>query len=181
MQNPIRRIVTGRDAQGRSTVTSDTALSPTAVPHDLYLWTTGAPPAAGADGWDAAKVPQRLEPPRGGSVFRMLEFPPMAAMAGLSAAQVEAFFTGLFDGMGASHCRVDTRRGPGMHTTATVDYAVLVRGELTLVLDDGEVTLKPGDTVVQRGTNHDWVNRGDEPALIAVVMLDAPAATGTPN
>jgi quercetin dioxygenase-like cupin family protein len=60
-----------------------------------------------------------------------------------------------------------------MHTTRTIDYVILLSGRVTLLLDKGEVDLKPFDVVVQRGTNHGWVNRGTEPALFAAVLIDA--------
>lgn len=60
-----------------------------------------------------------------------------------------------------------------MHTTRSIDYVVLIRGELTLLLDEDEVTLRPFDAVVQRGTNHYWVNRGTEPAILVGVLVDA--------
>ena len=63
-----------------------------------------------------------------------------------------------------------------MHATRTLDYAVVLSGEITLILDQGEVTLKPFDTVVQRGTNHTWENRGTEPALIAFCLARRQAA-----
>ena len=79
----------------------------------------------------------------------------------------------MFAQMDASHCRPDTSRHPAMHKTRTIDYVVLLSGEVTLLLDKGEVDLKPFDVVVQRGTNHAWVNKGKEPALIAAVLIDA--------
>lgn len=173
MQHPIRRVVTGLAADGRSRVTSDVALEPLHVGHDLILWRTDSTPADVGGPDDTAQGPHRLEPPPTGSVLRIVEFPPASALAGLSAAELESFFAGLFDAMGARHCRVDTRRSPGMHTTATLDYVIVLEGEITLLLDDGETTLRAGDVAVQRATNHDWINRGDAPALLAVVMLDA--------
>jgi mannose-6-phosphate isomerase-like protein (cupin superfamily) len=68
-----------------------------------------------------------------------------------------------------------TSRHPGMHKTRTIDYVVLLSGEVTLLLDKGEVDLKPFDVVVQCGTSHAWVNNGKEPALIAAVRIDAKA------
>jgi mannose-6-phosphate isomerase-like protein (cupin superfamily) len=173
MAPPIRRIVTGMNASGKSAIVSDGAPPEGPSPHDRYIWTTTATPADNGSASDGASTPLRLEPPANGSVFRVVEFPPESALAGFSAAEKEAFFKGLFESLGASHCRVDTSRSPGMHKTSTVDYVVVLRGEVTLLLDEGEATLKPGDLVVQRGTNHDWVVRGNEPALIAVVMLPA--------
>jgi mannose-6-phosphate isomerase-like protein (cupin superfamily) len=91
----------------------------------------------------------------------------------LSPAELEAQSAARFAAMGASHCRVDTSRHPSMHITRTVDYIVVLSGRVTLLLDKGEVDLKPFDVVVQRGTNHGWVNRGTEPALFAAVLIDA--------
>lgn len=77
--------------------------------------------------------------------------------------------------MGAAHARVDTTRSPVMHKTKTVDYIILLSGEITMLLDEGEVDLKPFDTVIQRGTNHAWINRGSEPALFAAILIHAEA------
>jgi quercetin dioxygenase-like cupin family protein len=63
-------------------------------------------------------------------------------------------------------------RNPGMHRTRTLDYAVILSGEIDLLVDDAEVHLKAGDVVIQQGTNHAWVNRGAEPCKIAVVLID---------
>ena len=60
-----------------------------------------------------------------------------------------------------------------MHKTETVDYIILLKGDVTLILDEEEVSLKPFDVVVQRGTNHAWVNNGTEPALLIAVLIDS--------
>ncbi len=75
--------------------------------------------------------------------------------------------------MGAAHHRVDTSRHPAMHKTETIDYIILLKGEVTLILDEEEVALKPHDVVVQRGTNHAWANHGTEPALLIAVLIDS--------
>jgi naringenin degradation protein FdeH len=59
-----------------------------------------------------------------------------------------------------------------MHRTETVDYAVILEGELTLILDEEDVVLKTGDVVIQRGTSHSWANRSDKPCRILFVLLD---------
>ena len=69
--------------------------------------------------------------------------------------------------------RVDTTRHPAMHKTKTIDYIILLDGDVTLLLDEDEVRLKPFNVVVQRGTNHAWVNNGDEPALLIAVLIDS--------
>jgi mannose-6-phosphate isomerase-like protein (cupin superfamily) len=172
MASSLRRVVTGHTASGKSTILFDGPPPDGPAPHDRYVWTTTTTPADNS-GASEAFAPFRLEPPANGSIFRVVEFPPQSALSGFSAEQKEEFFKNLFASLGASHCRVDTSRSAGMHKTGTIDYAVVLRGEVTLLLDEGEATLRPGDLVVQRGTNHDWVVRGNEPALIAFVMLPA--------
>ncbi len=176
MEAPPRRVVTGHTASGKSTVLFDGPVPEGPVARDRFVWTTGATPADNRGAADAAQAPHRLEPPANGSVFRVVEFPPESALPPMSAAEKRAFFDDLFGSMGASHCRVDTTRSPGMHKTSTVDYVIVLRGAVTMVLDEGEVTLEAGDLVVQRGTNHDWVVRGSEPCLIAAIMLGAQPA-----
>ena len=75
--------------------------------------------------------------------------------------------------MGAAHERIDTSRHPAMHKTKTIDYIILLSGDVTLLLDEDEVRLKPFNVVVQRGTNHAWVNNGNEPALLIAVLIDS--------
>ena len=94
-------------------------------------------------------------------------------MASITPEQREKNAAAAFEALGASDARVDTSRFVGMHKTRTVDYIILLSGELDLLLDNGEVHLKPFDVVVQRGTNHGWINRGTEKAIIASVLIDA--------
>jgi hypothetical protein len=173
-----RRIVTGRDATGRSVVAQDDAM-----PTDPFgltdFWQTEAQAAPDAAG--EPDRPTRLEPPVRGTRFRFFAVPPEPE--GVSADQYEALAATAFAALDAGGCRVDTRRHPLMHMTRTIDYIVVLRGEITLLLDDAEVPLKPFDVVIQRGTNHAWVNRGTEPALLMGVLVDAPgplAASGSP-
>lgn len=174
MLERIRRVVTGLDGSGRSIVLFDSTINATnALPTDVCLWATDASPARNRGDVDAANRRAALEPPARGSIFRFVEFPPASAFDGMSDEEVERIMAGLFAQLGATHTRVDTTRGPGMHKTRTIDYIILLAGQVTLLLDEGEVDLKPFDVVVQRGTNHGWVNRGASPAVLAAVMLDA--------
>jgi quercetin dioxygenase-like cupin family protein len=86
----------------------------------------------------------------------------------LQAAAAEAFAS-----VGAAHHRVDTSKHPAMHKTNTIDYIILLKGDVTLLLDEDEVSLQPHDVVVQRGTNHAWINNGQEPALLIAVLIDS--------
>jgi quercetin dioxygenase-like cupin family protein len=78
-----------------------------------------------------------------------------------------------FKKIGAAHHRIDTTKHPAMHKTETIDYIILLKGDVTLILDQEEVDIKPFDVVVQRGTNHAWVNNGSDPALLIAVLIDS--------
>ena len=78
----------------------------------------------------------------------------------------------VFASMNAAHTRRDISRGPGMHRTDTTDYIVLLSGKVRLVLDKEERDLEPFDVVIQRGTNHAWINTGDDEALLMAVLVD---------
>ncbi len=112
-----------------------------------------------------------LSPPNGGTKFRYFQINPTPE--GVPADLIEAATAEAFEKMGAAHHRVDTTRHPAMHKTKTIDYIILLKGDVTLLLDNEEVDLKPFDVVVQRGTNHAWVNNGNEPALFIAVLIDS--------
>jgi quercetin dioxygenase-like cupin family protein len=170
----LRRVVTGIDAAGKSYVEIDgpgAGIVEEGGAGLAEIWVTDATPADNAAKGDAAKWKMRLEPPAGGSVCRFFALAPENKT--LSARELEERTAAMFAAIGGPHCRVDTKRHPSMHTTRTIDYVILLSGRVTLLLDKGEVDLKPFDVVVQRGTNHGWVNRGTEPALFAAVLIDA--------
>lgn len=170
METHFRCIVTGRGPEGRSFVAEDRQVPP--GPLGIYdFWLTEKVPAPVGGPDLLSGRPTRLEPPPGGSVFRYFLIPPQDPSLTPEAAERAA--QEAFAAAGAAHCRVDTRLNPMMHTTRSVDYVVVLRGEVTLLLDEGRVTLKPFDAVVQRGTNHYWINEGKEPALLLGVLLDA--------
>jgi mannose-6-phosphate isomerase-like protein (cupin superfamily) len=181
MLKPVRRIVTGHNASGRSMVLFDgnspyTFEIPAQPGRGLTeLWLTESTPASNAGHADAADRPIRLEPPPNGSLLRFFQVAPEAEDAALSTEERERQAAVAFAGIGAPHARVDTIRAPDMHKTKTVDYIILLSGEVTMLLDEGEVDLKPFDVVIQRGTNHAWENRGAEPALLAAILIDAEA------
>jgi mannose-6-phosphate isomerase-like protein (cupin superfamily) len=169
MASASRRIVTGHDAEGESVIVIDG--SPT--PFGAY-WLTDSTPVNNTGAGDAGQQVRKLEPPPGGSIFRFAAIPPEDPK--VSREERERQTAKMFAQMDATHCRADTTRHPGMHKTRTIDYVILLSGEVTLLVDKGEVDLKPFDVVVQRGTNHAWVNKGKEPALIAAVLIDAKEA-----
>jgi mannose-6-phosphate isomerase-like protein (cupin superfamily) len=169
MARQLRRIVTGHNAGGKSVIVVDGP----ATPFGAY-WLTDATPVDNTNSGDAAQQVRTLEPPSGGSIFRFAAIPPEDP--NVSLEELEHQTAKMFAQIDAAHCRPDTTRHPGMHKTRTIDYVVLLSGEVTLMLDEGEVDLKPFDVVVQRGTNHAWINKGKEPALIAAVLIDAKEA-----
>src|SRR5205085_12439388 len=130
------------------------------------LWTTSKTPAAFTSS-DRARRERRIEPDPGGTVFRVIEDPPDSER--LAKIRPEEHFAS----MGAQAAPAEKRRHPGMHRTKTLDYAIVLAGEIYAVLDEGEVLLRAGDVLVQQGINHAWSNRSDKPATIAFVLLDA--------
>jgi len=169
---PIRRIVTTNDKDGRSRILKDGHAGNT-FSVLTELWITDGSPASYDGDEDNAERSKQLEPPVGGTLFRYFEIEPESASAHLTKEEHQAAGAAWFASMGGAHLQPDTTRHPGMHKTPTVDYIILLSGQITLVLDDGEVDLEPFDAVVQRGTNHAWVNRGSETALLVAVLVSA--------
>jgi hypothetical protein len=171
---PIRRVVTGHDADGRSCIVSD-GPSPsvrTVAERPGYrvtnLWCTSKSPPP-VDEPDAIASHQGLPPPACGTLIRVVDYPPEASEAAERKRQQTATFGQLF--AGTDH-RPDAKHA-GMHVTETVDYAIVLEGEIVAVLDTGETLLRAGDILVQRGTAHAWANRSGRPARIAFVLVDA--------
>jgi hypothetical protein len=169
----VRRVVTGHDAQGRSVLLQDgyapnvkeMASMPGLALTDL--WETGAAPASNEGSADAAARPVRLEPPVGGTILRIVEFPPDSMWRDRADARAA------FDSIGAGHAPVEGSDDPMMHRTATVDYIIVLKGEIFAIMDQGETRLGPGDILIQRGTNHSWSVRGTEPCIVAAVLVSA--------
>ena len=173
----IRRIVTGHDEAGRSVVLQDGA-APRVFPLDgrgsafVELWHTRANPAPIDHA--AAEPPEdglHLHPPARGTRLRIVDFPPEdeAALARLTPDFVRAAFTAInapdaMAGGDAPH--------PLMHRTETIDYGLVLEGELVLVLDGSETVVRAGDVVIQRGTSHAWANRSGRMARMAFVLVD---------
>jgi hypothetical protein len=170
-----RRVVTGHNAEGKSIFIAD---SPT--PHVfqrspgsaivMELWETASTPASNRGNEDAIARGFRLPPPKNGSVFRIIEYPPdkerLKALAAERAGPDDGSgWLAAADKSGARHL--------GFHKTSSVDYAIVLSGEIHALMDEGEVLLKTGDVLIQRGTNHAWSNRTDDPCYVAFVLIDA--------
>ena len=176
---PVRRIVTIDDEEGKSLAIAD-GPSPDvrgdpARPgfSSVHIWIANESPARIGEYRDAVLVhPHRIEPPRRGSVCRIVTFPPDETfLAKVGAKEVTAFFQAM--GSPCASTYSTTAPHPYMQRAQTLDFCLILEGEITLVLDTEEVHLKAGDTVVQRGTNHAWSNRSGRPCRIAISSHDA--------
>lgn len=169
----VRRVLTGHDSEGKSTILADgqaTNVKEMASMPGLALtdlWETTGAPASNAGHTDAAARPVRLEPPKNGTVLRVVEFPPDARWRNRADARAG------FKSIGAAHVADKSSADPMMHRTSTVDYAIVLKGEIHAVMERGETLLKAGDILVQRGTNHSWSVRGNAPAIVAFVLVSA--------
>jgi hypothetical protein len=175
---PVRRIITIDDNHGKSVAIAD-GPSPDlrtdpARPgfSSARIWVTESSPVRIGDFRDAVTSPHTLEPPRHGSVCRVVTFPPDDTFRGkVGAKEVEAYFRAM--GSPAASTYSPQAPHPYMQKTRTLDFCLVLDGEIILVLDTAEVHLKAGDTVVQRGTNHAWSNRSTGPCRIAFSSHDA--------
>jgi mannose-6-phosphate isomerase-like protein (cupin superfamily) len=168
---PVRRVVTGHRA-GKGVVLFDgpapnARLRRASGLVSTLLWVTDQTPAdiVRADDRSAREI--GVPPPPGGTIFRVVDFPPERGARSRDAILREM---GVAPGGAARH--------HGMHRTRSVDYAVVLEGEIDMLLDDSEVHLEAGDVLVQQGTDHAWVNRGAVSCRIAFVLIDAEAFSG---
>lgn len=172
--NDLRRIITGHNEGGKSVVKIDGKPS-RSIGEDVgglfEIWNTDGEPINSLDADDKADIDIVLSPKKGGSKFRYFKINPTPE--GVPIEILENIASEAFKKIGAEHERVDTTRHPTMHKTKTIDYIILLDGDVTLLLDEDEVVLQPFDVVVQRGTNHAWINNGSEPALFIAVLIDA--------
>jgi mannose-6-phosphate isomerase-like protein (cupin superfamily) len=177
-QGHVRRIVTGHDAQGRSVVTEDRAApsvhtNPKRVGYCLtQLWLTDQTPAPVGNEPDPTSRPLKLEPPKNGTVVRIIEFGPEGEWLHKIDAEAARVAWGAIGTSTASTNRSGQAKHPFMHRTQSVDYALVLDGEITLVLDEEDVVMKAGDFLVERGTNHAWANRSGQPCRILFVLID---------
>ena len=168
----IHRVVTTLDANNRSTTLIDQVQTLTVSKSgnaSAVLWTTNSAPAGFSFSKDAAPQDMGIAPPDNGTVLRVVVIPPLDAateaklpknlMMNIVGADAPA------RGVPVSH--------PLMHRTRTVDYAIIMSGEIDLMLDDKTMHLKAGDVVVQQATNHAWINHSKEPCRIMFVLMDA--------
>jgi len=175
--HPIRRVVTGHDAQGKAIVSEAGPLPnvvaiekiPGTVFHEV--WSTQGMPAPVDNAADPTLGALLLPPPKAGTRIRIVDIPPDTEdfLAHGAAAMHDAFSQ--VGAASASTVQADSPH-PLMHRTESVDYGVVLDGEMTLVLDDSATLLRQGDVVVQRGTNHAWANRSGRMCRMLFVLVD---------
>jgi hypothetical protein len=171
---PIRRVVTADSADGRSRIVEDAAAAAirTVAERPGYravnVWRSAEMPAhIGAS--DTTAAHRGVLPPKNGTILRICDFPPEPKDPKELKRVMDATFGSIYSD--ADHARA-TARHPGMHRTETVDYAIVLEGEIWAVMDEGETLLRAGDILIQRGTNHAWANRSAGTARVAFVLID---------
>ena len=169
----LRRVVTTVDKDGKAVVLFDgenphKEIRPLRGNVSRALWATNSAPADMQGECDRADGVKMTSPVNGGTVFRIIDYPPMRpehekldVNARMHELKDEAAIKGL------------PPRHPFMHRTRSVDYAIVLSGEIDMLLDDSEIHLKAGDVLIQQGTNHAWVNRSQDVCRIAFVLVDA--------
>ena len=169
----IRRVLTGHDSDGKSIIMTD-GIAPNVLEMESMpglaltdLWETNGAPASNEGNADAAERKVHLEPPKNGTILRIVEFPPDSQWRQSADARKA------FNSIGAGHASDRHSADPMMHKTSTVDYIVVLKGEIWAIMDRGETLLKAGDILVQRGTNHSWSVRTSEPCVVAAVLVSA--------
>src|SRR5262245_32926067 len=177
-QTTFRRIVTGHDDAGNAVIISDAPPSRVQQiggpggPTFFEVWNTRETPARiDRQSGEPAENGLVLAPPKGGTRIRVIDFPPeWDAIRKLTATEA----TAKFGEMGGADAAQSSAAAPHplMHRTQTVDYGIVREGELTMVMDRGETTVRAGDIVIQRGTNHAWANRSGKPCRVAFVLID---------
>jgi mannose-6-phosphate isomerase-like protein (cupin superfamily) len=168
----IRRVVTGLDTDNKAVVLFDSRMPLQAGPLGLRatnLWVTNSYPLGFSFKEDTSSIPVGISPLDNGTKFRVVEFPPLDP-----ATESKMEPGGLMKAVGpVAPARGRPVTHPLMHRTRSVDYAVVLSGEIDMRLDDSVVHLKPGDTIVQQATNHAWVNHGTETCRILFVLMDS--------
>ena len=176
---PFRRIVTGHDDQGRAVILEDSPPPRVARiggergPMFYEVWNTQESPARiDRNSGEPVEEGITLAPPTNGTRIRVLDVPPEdSSFSEITPEEAQAHFAEVAAGDASSHSG-EASRHPFMHKTESVDYGIVLEGELTLIMDIGETVVRAGDIIIQRGTNHGWANRSDKNCRIAFILID---------
>ena len=170
LADDIRRVVTGLDENNHAVVLFDSRIplkSDSPVLSSTNFWITDStPPAMSKE--DTANRPIGVSPPDNGTKFRIVEFAPLDA-----ATEAKLPPEMIMKGVNHPPAKGIPVRHPMMHRTRTLDYAMILSGEIDMMLDDTSVHLRQGDVIVQQATNHGWVNHGSQPCRILFVLMDS--------
>lgn len=172
----IHRVVTGHDPDGKATIASNGPLAAVvelaAIPGMVFheVWETGATPAPVDNCADPTTGPMMHGAPKNGTRIRFVDLPPDTNYLAEADTRMKALFEEVNNVEGLT--TKSNSPHPMMHRTESIDYGIVIEGELILILDDSEVPLKPGSVVIQRGTNHAWANRTDRPCRMLFVQID---------
>jgi len=180
----FRRIVTGHDGAGNAIIISDAPptraqlVGGSGGPTFFEVWSTRETPTViDRQSDEPAEDGLVLAPPKGGTRIRVIDFPPEGdAIRKLTETEAAEKF-GEMGGSDAARSKAGAPH-PLMHRTQTIDYGIVLEGELTLVVDRGETTIHAGDIVIQRGTNHAWANRSSRNCRVAFVLIDGQFVEG---
>jgi mannose-6-phosphate isomerase-like protein (cupin superfamily) len=171
----IRRVVVGHDPEGKAVPVFDNSMAPTqrspggnAVAN---LWVTSESPIDPDGTIDKAETKVGVPPPAHSTIFRIVDFPPTTNAAAPSKVEHEKILIG----MGIDPATQGYARHRNTHRTRSVDYAIVLDGEIDMLMDQTDVHLKAGDVLIQQGTNHAWVNNSGKVCRIAFVLIDAKA------
>ncbi len=171
---PTRRIVIGHDPDGKAVALFDGQVVPkqrspggNAVAN---MWVTSEFPVDLSGSTDKAQKQVGVPPPAHGTIFRIVDFPP-ASTSPAAAPHVD--HDKVLTAMGIDPATQGYARHPNTHRTRSIDYAIVLDGEINMLMDDTEIHMKPGDVLIQQGTNHAWVNRSEKICRVAFVLIDA--------
>jgi hypothetical protein len=170
----VRRIVTGIDTEGRSFFVEDgpppKVLSVPERPgyRNMNLWRLLA--QSRIDDPDTIIQHQGILPPPGGLVMRVIDVPPLPKDPAEAHRQAAAMFARMFPD---AKYETGSHRSSGMHLTDTIDFAIVLAGEIVAIMDKGETLMRQGDILIQRGTNHAWENRTDQVARMLFILCDS--------
>jgi hypothetical protein len=175
-EEALRRVITGDDANGNSVVVLDGPPADAAIADGrgglMEIWTDSVTAALDpGETTDRGKGKVVLSPPRQTVKVRWFVIEPVPP--GTPKEALDAATRAAFAGFGAEHHIIDQTRHSAMHETHTLDIICLLKGEVSLILEGAETRIKPGQVVIQRGTNHAWVAHGG-PALLLAVLIDRP-------
>jgi hypothetical protein len=170
----VRRVVTTVDDNGKAVVLFDgdnpnRSIRPARKNVMNLIWSTEGAPADISGPNDRGSIDIGTQPPSCGTAFRIIDYPPTTpeqeAKLDVGQRQREIGHDAPMRGLPPRH--------PFMHRTRSIDYAIIMSGEIDMLLDDGEVHLTAGDVVIQQATNHAWINRSKDVCRIAFVLVDA--------